>query len=159
MSLQPWPADALPLRQSIQVEQKRLWAIFEVCLSEGIEEQNYLLIKDMLPKIKARGKRIQATCRQIRQLVPPRRRGRDPKWAVVVLDISALAGRVLKCAEMIEAEYPANRFVTIDYLLKIGLEICQRIEEHLGRVPVDQEINPDVPAAFRFAFEADWREE
>lgn len=159
MSLQPWPVEALPLRQSIQAEQNRLWAIFGVCLSEGIEEQNHLLIKDMLPKIKVRARRIQATCRQIRQLVPSRRRGRDPKWAIVALDINALAGRVLKCAEMIEAEYPANRFVTIEYLLRMGLDICQRIEEHLGSVPVDPEINPDVPAAFRYAFEADGREE
>jgi hypothetical protein len=159
MSLQPWPDNVLPLRQLIQAEHNRIQAMFQVCLSEGIEEQNYRLIELLLPKIKIRAERISATCRQIQQLVPPRRRGRDPKWSIVTLDVNVLATRLLRCVEIIRQEYPANRFITIGYLLKIGLETCQRIEEHLEKVPAGEENDADVPAAFRFAFESGWTEE
>lgn len=136
---QPWPAE-------LAAEQQRLENLLRVLQSEGIAEQNYGLLDLFLPKIEDRAAQIQALARRIRQNLAPRRVGREPSWAVALLEINALAGKILRGCDYIKTESQSNRFLTVEHLLNLTLKAAQDIANQLQTSPQEQD---DIPAVFR----------
>lgn len=142
----PWPIELAARRAELAAEQQRLEHLIRVLQTEGLAEYNYGLLDLLLPKIEQRAVQIQTIARQIRQNLAPRRVGREPAWAVALLEINALADKILRGCDHIKTECKSNRFITVEHLLGLILKAAQDINSQLQSSPQEQD---DIPAVFR----------
>ncbi|RME70567.1 MAG: hypothetical protein D6784_16530 [Chloroflexi bacterium] len=152
-TIQPWPEKARPLRKIIVDEQEHISAILEVCLAEGMEDQNYNLVDLLLPKIRPRAERIKETCKEIAHLIP--RRGRTPKWGEIALDINAHSRQILRCLDLIKQESRHNRYITVAHLLNLALKHSRAIADRLDDLPYNDVYDIDIPEVWYEAFGGD----
>jgi hypothetical protein len=130
MTNKPLPEGAIELVELIYQEQQIIVSTLQTCIHEGLDRQNFRLVKLLLPRVRTRAEAIKATCRRIQRFADgPKRRGRLPKWVEVVLEVTALADRVIQCVDLAGAEVESNRWVTIDHLLR---NRCQDFNQRIG---------------------------
>lgn len=155
-----WPREATELAEEIQREQRVLLSTLKTGINEGLDQQNYELVEKLLPRMRARAETIKATSREIQRRFTPEKRGRGrlPGWVEGVMEITALADRVMRCVELVGPETQGNRWVTGDFLLRGKcLALVRRIGEQVEAIaPLPSQ--PDevrIPAVIREIFNDD----
>lgn len=159
MATKHWPGEATELAEVIQREQRILLSTLKTALNEGLDQQNFELVEKLLPRMRARAELIKATSKEIQQRFTPTRRGRGrlPGWVEGVMEVTALADRVIRCVDLVGPETRGNRWVTGEFLLKgkclqLVLHIGAQIEE-IAPLPA----SPDevcVPEIIRQTFDS-----
>lgn len=113
----PWPEASLLPYQEISRRLPKLDAIILTC-QEGSQERNKELLRRLLRLAYDRSRRIEESCLEITRLLPRVRKGREPKWYQITLDIQALVQDIISLCEDINQALKSNEFIYIDTLLK-----------------------------------------
>lgn len=159
MATKHWPGEATELAEVIQREQRILLSTLKTALNEGLDQQNFELVEKLLPRMRIRAELIKTTSKEIQRRFTPTRRGRGrlPGWVEGIMEITALADRVIRCVDLVGPETKGNRWVTGEFLLKGKcLQLVCRIGtqvEGIAPLPTD----PDevfVPEVIRETFDS-----
>lgn len=148
---QSWPNETLGPLDDILQSVSELRPILRVCLNEGIEHQNYNLIKILLPRIENKATVIFERIRLIQSIADDLyTAGRPPKWLTITNKLIEVGFFMTELYNELQACVRPNRWITGKRLLELLLESCEYIERKTREVPFET-----VPEAFkeeRFGF-------
>lgn len=129
----PWPTGTWGPYQEIARRLPKLEAMVMTC-QEGSQEHNKELVRRLLRLIYDRSRRIEESCKEIAKMLPGSRKGREPKWYQITLDIQANILDIISLVEEINGALRSGEFIYTDKLLEcIKLKVDQigkLLEEH-----------------------------
>lgn len=145
--VQEWPLETQSFRSRILVYVNDILPMIEVCLSEGIIKQRYLVIEMLLPSIEDYALDILEIAKVIRRSANGRG-GRPPRWIEATEESIALASKVVSYIREIKSEIRRNGWGPIATYFKVCMSAMNDIEDQLESVEAET-----VPIAFREAFD------